>query len=145
MADKRVRETVVPERIPLREQNKSILSVPVKPGFIRRWVNDDPKQPGIRIDSFLRAGWRIVEDSVQVGTEGVVNQNGSLGTGARKYVGSNTVAVLMEIEEQYYNEDQAAKMAELDRIEAAIYRGEGLSEKTRIGDIKIEDRYTLKK
>lgn len=141
----RVRETEEsrPERIPLNEQRKSMLDVPKKPGFVRRWVNDDSRYPGIRINNFLRAGWRVVEDSLSVGTEGVVNQNQSVGSGARKYVGGGVNAILMEIEERYYNEDQAAKAEALDKIEAQIRNGEGIEHK--IGEIRFEDRYTKSK
>ena len=142
MDNKRVRETKSPERIPLAEQNKSVLAVPPKPGFVRRWVNDDPKSAGLRINAFILAGWRIVQEEVQVGTEGVVNQNQSLGTGARKHVGGGFTAILMEIEKKYYDEDQATKMERISTTERAIYGGEGLSEKTKIGEVVAEDRYT---
>lgn len=140
--DKRVRENteVRPERIPLNEQRKSLLDVPEKPGFVRRWINDDPKYPGIRVNNFLRAGWRVVEDAVKVGTEGVVNQNQSVGSGARKYVGGGINAILMEIEEKYYNEDQETKARNLDKIEAQIRDGQGVD--NRFGEIRFEDRYT---
>ena len=144
MENKRVRENIVPNRIPLNEQNKSVLTVPKKEGWVRRFVNDDPAHPGVRISSFLRAGWRVVTDDVEVGTEGIVNQNNSLGTGARKYVGAGITAVLMEIEQIYYDEDQAAKMAKIDAMERAIYDGQGLDTRTKIGEVSIEDRYSRK-
>src|SRR3990172_6461000 len=145
MDNKRVREDSNPKRIPLVEQNKSVLSVPKKAGFTRRWVNDDPKVPGLRIAAFRQAGWRIVEEDVSVGTEGVTNQNQTLGTGARKYNGSGGTMILMEIESKYYDEDQAAKMAKIDETERAIYGGEGIDDKLKIGSIGVEDIYVTTK
>lgn len=143
MDNKRVRESTSPERIPLAEQNKSVLSVPKKPGFVRRWVMDDMRTG--RVNTFLRAGWRVVQDQTEVGTAGVVNQNQSLGTGARKADRSGSTLVLMEIETKYYDEDQATKMAHIDEVERAIYGGEGISDKLKIGSIEVEDRYTTTK
>lgn len=139
MNDKRVRENTSPQRIPLAEQNKSVLTVPKKEGFVRRWVMDDKRTE--RVNAFLRAGWRIVADMVDVGTDGVVNQNQSLGTGARKSDRSGSTLILMEIERKYYDEDQAVKMARIDEIERAIYGGEGIKSDLKIGSIEVEDRY----
>ena len=143
MSDKRVRENTTPERIPLVEQNKSVLTVPKKEGFVRRWVMDD-KRTG-RVDAFLRAGWRIVQDMVDVGTAGVTNQNQSLGTGARKFDRSGSTLILMEIEKKYYDEDQAVKMSRIDEVERAIYGGEGINDKLKIGSVEVEDRYVTTK
>lgn len=140
MDNKRVRENTIPDRIPLSEQNKSVMSVPSKPGFVRRWVNDDPSKPGIRINAFLRAGWRIVTDDVSVGTPGIVNQNTSLGSGARKHATGGLTIVLMEIEQKYYDEDQANKMLKVDKIERAIIGGSGLDERIKIGSTAVEEQ-----
>ena len=143
MSDKRVRENTSPQRIPLAEQNKSVLTVPKKEGFVRRWVMDDRRTQ--RVDAFLRAGWRIVTDMLDVGTDGVVNQNQSLGTGARKSDRSGATLILMEIERKYYDEDQAAKMSRIDEVERAIYGGEGIDSKLKIGSVDVEDQYVTTK
>lgn len=143
MNDKRVRENTSPQRIPLAEQNKSVLTVPKKEGFVRRWVMDDKRTE--RVNAFLRAGWRIVTDMVDVGTDGVVNQNQSLSTGARKSDRSGSTLILMEIERRYYDEDQAVKMARIDEIERAIYGGEGIRSDLKIGNVEVEDRYVTTK
>lgn len=142
MDNKRVREAGGSKRIPLSEQSKSVLTVPKKAGWVRRFVNDDPKHLGVRINRFLKAGWRIVEDSVEVGTEGVVNQNQSIGSGARKYVGGGMQAILMEIEEKYYSEDQELKADKINQLEAQIRNGQGMDDKTKIGSVALEDRYS---
>ena len=132
----RVRENEV-TRVPLHEQKKNLLTVPEKKGFVRRFVNDI--EQGQRVKRFLKAGWRIVEDEEQVGDLGAINQNQSLGTGVRKHVGGNTFAVLMEIEKKYYDQDQAAKAENLDRIEDSIYKDHGV--KNSYGDIKSDVEY----
>lgn len=112
-----------PKRVPLFDQ-RDMMTVPTKPGYVRRWVND----VGIRVERFKLAGWTIVDDAeVQVGELGVTDNNVALGSGARKHVGrtrttDNTYAVLMEIPEEWYREDQAAKMAKVDETEAEIRR-----------------------
>lgn len=112
------------DRVPLHEQKKNLLTVPEKKGFVRRFVND--VEQGQRVKRFLRAGWRIVEDETKVGDPGALNQNQSLGTGIRKHMGDTTYAVLMEIEKEFYDEDQAAKMDRLDQIEKSIYKDHGV-------------------
>jgi hypothetical protein len=134
----RVREEGAPKRIPLTEQKKSLLTCPEKPGFVRRWVNDKPEDKGQRIAAFQKAGWRIVEDTVQVGDLGVENQNQSIGSGARKFVGQGTHAVLMEIEKKYFDEDQALKAERIAEIERAIYSGKDVEGK--YGKIEQSDR-----
>jgi hypothetical protein len=130
-----------PKRIPLHEQKKNLLNVPPRPGFVRRLVNDVDQ--GQRVAAFLRAGYRIVEDETRIGDVGVENQNQSLGTGVRKFVGAGVSSVLMEIEEHLYNEDQAAKMDKLDAIEASIFRGDGVDGK--YGSISREDGFAQTK
>ena len=137
MNDKRVRENTSPQRIPLVEQNKSALTVPKKVGFVRRWVMDDTRTG--RVDAFRRAGWRVVTDMMDVGTDGIVNQNQSIGTGARKSDRSGSTLILMEIETKYYDEDQAVKMARIDEVERAITGGEGIDPKLRIGSVTVSD------
>lgn len=130
-----------PQRIPLHEQKKNLLNVPEKNGFVRRIVNDVDQ--GQRVQAFLRAGWRIVEDESRIGDVGVENQNQSLGSGVRKYVGAGVTSVLMEIEKEYYDEDQAAKAERLDAIEASIYRGDGVDGK--YGSIDREEGFATRK
>ena len=104
-----------PKRIPLHEQRRSILTAPSKPGFVRRIVND----VGNRIERFLQGGYKIVEDKDVIIGEGVDN-NQSLGTGARKGVGKGVTGVLMEIPKEIYDEDQAAKQRLIDEQERAM-------------------------
>lgn len=134
----KVREDAGPERVPLHEQQKNILTVPEKRGFVRRHVNDI--EQGNRIKRFIKAGWRIVEEETSVGDDGVINQNQSLGSGVRKHVGDTTYAILMEIPQELYDADQEAKADRLDKKEDSIYRGHGV--KNSYGNISQEVEFS---
>lgn len=144
MRDREEIKKARPKRTPLFEQRDQ-MAVEAKPGFVRRWVNDLTN----RIEKFRRAGWEIVSDKeVSVGSEGVVDNNVSLGSGARKNVGrtrggDNSQAVLMEIPQELYEEDQRAKQASVTSREEAIYRD--LPDKNFYGDIKSKAGYAKKK
>lgn len=72
------------------------LSAPQRPGFVRRWVNDVTG----RVDRFRDNGWDAVQED---------------GTDAR-HVGGNKnplKAVLMEIPEEFYREDQVKKLSKV--------------------------------
>lgn len=104
-----------PKRVPLHEQRRDILTAPKREGFVRRIVND----VGNRVEKFQKAGWQVVEDPNIFMGEGV-NQNQTLGTGARKGVGTGVTAVLMEIPEEIYNEDQIAKRQSINAKEREL-------------------------
>jgi hypothetical protein len=108
------------KRIPLGTRN--VLTAPKRTGFVRRFVNDK----GDRIQRFKDAGYSIVEEDIQVGDEkiGKPNQLGSSvssqGDGQRK--------VLMEIPEEFYNEDQKIAQDKITAIEKEINRNSTQSE-----------------
>jgi len=103
------------KRVPLGTRN--ILTAPKKSGFVRRFVNDK----GDRIESFKAAGWNAVDDDVQVG-DPKAGKASSMGSLVNPSVGGGMRAVLMEIPEDFYNEDQAAAQAKITRIENEIKR-----------------------
>ncbi len=72
------------------------LSAPQRPGFVRRWVNDVTG----RVDRFRDNGWDAVQEN---------------GSDVRHVGGQKNPlkAVLMEIPEEFYREDQKAKMAKV--------------------------------
>ena len=78
------------------------LTAAQKKGFKRRFVNADPE----RIQAFKDAGWQIVTKE-NLG-EGLQNPVGSQ---AETPVGGGQTAVLMEIREDWWKEDQADKEA----------------------------------
>jgi hypothetical protein len=108
-----------PERVRTSEQKKNLLTTPKIDGYVTRWVNDS--QGGERVRMLQRAGWVIVEDETPVGDAGAVNQNQTLGSGARKYVGAGTYAILMKKREDWYNEDSAADQAKVTEKESHMF------------------------
>lgn len=112
------------ERIPVGTRNR--LTAPKRPGYVRRWVNN---QPG-RIQMFEQAGYTQVTDKdydpanpgvVRVG-DMVGNRPAPMGSSVIEEVGGGNRAVLMEIRKDWYDEDQEAKSRKLDEMEAQIKR-----------------------
>jgi len=95
-----------PIRVPLGTRN--VLTAPKREGYVRRFVNDEKD----RIQQFEDAGYTIVHEEVQVGDSKAGNET-QVGSITNKAVGNGTRAVLMEIKEEWYQEDQKARQ---DRI-----------------------------
>lgn len=110
-----VKKVQLRKRIPLGTRN--ILTAPNKPGFVRRFVNDT----GDRIETFKAAGWNVADDVNQVGDE-KLGRASMMGSSANPHVGGGQRAVLMEIPEEYYNEDKARAQAEITKVENEIKR-----------------------
>ena len=96
-----------PKRTPIGTKN--VLTAPQRKGFVRRFVNDTPD----RIQQFEQAGYTKVIGDVPVGD----GEQEKLGSVVTKSVGSGINAVLMEIPEEFYTEDQQAKQREVDATE----------------------------
>jgi len=107
------------KRIPLGVRN--ILTAPNKPGFVRRFVNDEPD----RIQSFKDAGYNVVDDpNITVG-DPKIGQASSLGNVTNPHIGQGKRAVLMEIPKEFYNEDQADRQAKITKVENEMRRKPG--------------------
>lgn len=117
------------KRIPLHFRNT--IKSKSKPGFVQRVVNDVDD----RIEMFKEAGWRPVSDGREIG-DAQLGVSSRIGAAASKPVGNGVRGVLMEIPEEYYNEDQAYKQARVDATEKALMP-EDMSE-DHYGSIKIE-------
>lgn len=99
-------------------------------GYVRRWVNDRED----RIQQAQAGGYSFVlhsNKSEHVG-EGAESRNIDLGDRVSQVVGRQEsgaalIAYLMEIKQELYDEDQAAKRAEIKITEDAIQRGENQS------------------
>lgn len=103
------------KRIPLGTRN--VLTAPKRPGFVRRFVNDT----GDRIQRFKDAGYSIVEDDIQVG-DPKIGKSDKLGSSVEANVGGGRRAVLMEIPEEYYNEDYNAAQNKITAVENEMRR-----------------------
>ena len=104
------------KRVPLGARN--ILTAPKRPGFVRRFVNDT----GDRIQLFKDAGWSAVESVGNPVGDEQVGRATPIGSSANPHVGGGQRAVLMEIPEEYYNEDYNAAQAKITEVENEIKR-----------------------
>jgi len=100
-------ETGRSTRVPLGVA-RSKLSVPARPGYQRRWVNDTEG----RLLQAQQGGYQYSTDqSLQIGSPDIDNENRDLGARISRVVDKSTgqKAYLMEIKEEFYQEDQASK------------------------------------
>ena len=104
IAEKAIRR---PQRVPIGRQD--VLTVPddvKEPGYFYRYFNDT----GDRIAKAERGGYEVVKGKADpVGSVRVGNSLG-VGSAVTKDVGGGQKSVLMRIKQEYYDEDQAAKM-----------------------------------
>ena len=105
-------ETGRRQRIPLGSA-KFKLAYEDRPGYHRHWMNDRSN----RIHDAERAGYTFVEALNDGRKEKVSRRVGS------HEDGSPMSAYLMEIRQEFYTEDQAAKQKQVDAIDAAILHG----------------------
>lgn len=103
-----------PQRTPVSQRN--ILTVKGKdPAYVYRIVNDTDD----RIAQYKEAGYEIEQESaVSVGDKRV-NAASSVGSGKQISVGQGTKAFVMKIPREWYDEDQAAKLARVAAVEQA--------------------------
>jgi hypothetical protein len=121
------KQTVVrKERVPLGTHRLK-LSAPLREGYHRRWVNDVPG----RIMAFEAAGYQFVikEAAPIIGEGHDLSQSEGVGSRVSYYVGTQEtgqpmMAYLMEIPQEWYDEDQAVKLGKIKETEAAMRTGE---------------------
>lgn len=105
------------QRVPLGIQRLKLQSSQ-RPGFVRRWVNDD----GARIQMAQQGGYEFVRKDGKATTTDAgeaVSQIGGKSEG-----GVPMRIYLMEIREDWYQDDQATKQESIDATEKQIRRGE---------------------
>jgi hypothetical protein len=96
------------------------MNAPQRPGYVRRWVNDDPG----RLDAAQQGGYEFVlgESKSEGGATEGMGQKISRVVGSYDS-GNPKTAYLMEIKKEWYDEDQRAKQGNVDLSEAALRRG----------------------
>lgn len=101
---------------------RNVLSVRGKDeNYEYRIVNDDKD----RVDLFKEAGWEVVSNSdVSVGDKRV-GQTTAPGTAAMMSVGGGVKGVVMRIKKEWYEEDQAAKRANVYELENSTKQNSG--------------------
>ncbi len=105
---------VRPQRAPIGTGNR--LTAKQRPGYHRRYVNDQDD----RIARFEEAGYTVVLDTSEDTSSVRAGSAAPVGSVVRKPVGGGTFAVLMEIPDEWYQEDQEAKARRVDAIEDAM-------------------------
>jgi hypothetical protein len=113
MARTKVGEESPRKRKPIGTQSR--LVAPKRDGYARRFVNDIDG----RVDRFKEAGYEVVTGDVETNS-GQVGLDSQMGSAVCKGVGGGTKAVLMEIKQEWYDEDQAAKHAKIDHVESSL-------------------------
>src|SRR5574343_700072 len=102
------------------------LNAPNREGYVRRWVNDD----NTRLKDFEEGGYQYVYGAKAGDAAGNdVTAREGLDSRVSRVVGkkddgSPLTAYLMEIRQDWYDEDQLAKMRIIDEKEAQMRRGE---------------------
>jgi len=106
------------KRTPIGQRNR--LTVKDKdPNYFYRIVNTTDGSGSDRIEDFKEAGYEVVDN--KVGDKRVDTTSG-LGKNPDFSVGNGIKAVVMRIPREYYEEDQAAKMAHLKAVEDTMYQ-----------------------
>lgn len=110
-----------PERPnPGRRQRLSFRGITVPEGHVARVFNDMDD----RIQEALERGYKFVKSDGTLGDERVADP-ACQGAYVTKSVGGGVKGYLMAIPKEWYDEDQAAKQAEVDRLDAALNRKPG--------------------
>lgn len=127
------RQRPLKDRIPV--STRKVLKYPEKKGYRRRMVNDTDT----RIQTFIEGGWTPVEGD-EKGSDPRAGETSIPGNVVKKSVGQGVTGVLMEIPEELYEEDQAAKQKRISKAEDAMRKddktGKGI-EKDQYGKVEI--------
>lgn len=117
------------ERRPMGGHSQNLQVSGLESGYVPRWFNDE----GDRLRQARMAGYQPI---MQDGAMGKVDVSGGnvdaeQGQWIRKHVGETKTgplyAYLMAIKEEWYLEDQARKMADINEVDQAIKTGNTLT------------------
>ena len=129
-----------PKRVPLSAQRQNLLKSEPRKGFVQRWVNTEDG----RVESFKLAGWTPADGSADNNHRRA--QDGSnVGSIAEKVVNRDPnaaykTAVLMEIPEELYREDQLAKYKKIDDAEKAFDPAKQSQDGADYGEMKLSKK-----
>ena len=108
---------VRPPRTPIGTRN--ILTTPKHPGFHRVWVSDSPSLR-VRLSDYEAAGYTFVEDDIKV-RDNRANSGEKVSSKVTRPGGQGTMLFLMEIPEEYYQEDIKLQDDKLREKEAQMF------------------------
>ena len=129
-----------PKRVPIAEQQRTVLASATRAGYVRRWVNEDPD----RIEKFKLAGWTPVDGKAD-NNQRQAQDGTNIGSTARRLVNRDRAAttshaILMEIPQEFYDEDQVAKANVIDQAELAFDPTKRSQDGADYGEMKINKR-----
>ena len=110
------------ERVPLGGFQQKLNVKHIPNGFVGRWINDE----GGRIAAAQAAGYTFVEDEEVKAERAGTNVESDARIGrvvGTKASGQPMMAYLMKIPERFYEQDQAAKLRQIDETELSITKG----------------------
>jgi hypothetical protein len=110
-----VRPTDHPQRVMPGQGNKLAVEAP-REGFVRRWVTNIPG----RLEEMQQYGYTFVENTGLVANALDSSEASALGTRITRPSGGGNIYYLMEIREDWYQENQDYKQAQIDEIEKAM-------------------------
>lgn len=108
-----------PKRVPLGMRN--VLAAEKRQGYVRRWFNDVDD----RLSRAKDAGWTPVLTDADA-ADPRAGSGSQMGSVVAKSVGGGVRGVLMEIPQEFYDEDKAAKEARIARTEQGLSRQPGI-------------------
>lgn len=125
---RRARRTTLGVRNRLTVRNKDA-------DYVYRVVNDVED----RVELFKEMGYEIVPtDDVQIGDRRV-DVGSNVGSAASVAVGQGIKGIIMRQRKEWYDEDQAAKQADIDRMEQTMGKQDGLYGNVKVGRGRPED------
>lgn len=109
-------------RVPLGVA-RSKLTVAGRTGYVRRWINDYDG----RLQNAQDGGYEFVQNEAvkQIGDADIDNENRDMGARVSRVVDKTTGqrAYLMEIKEEFYQEDQKTKVKKVEETDRRIRKG----------------------
>jgi hypothetical protein len=118
-----------PNRVPINGDVDILTVKGIRPGYHPCWVNEE------KVPKYLGAGYTFVEsDNVTFGSYHV-NQGNPLGARYVRDVGMGKFSYLMEIPQEYYDEDRQAEQDSIDKAE------EGMKQSARQSGLDHGDLY----
>lgn len=136
MTEKRIvnksRATERKTRIPV-SGNRNILTLEnLDPAYNYRWVNDVEG----RLNRFVAGGWAFATKTGEVGDRTADSSSGTSSV-VSKEVGAGVTAYLMRIKMEWFEEDKAAKAAQIDKSEESMKRQLNSKEDASYGKVTI--------
>ena len=121
------------------KQRRTVSANDRDPDFHYRVFNADNEKYAGRLEEAQRMGYIFANDGESLGDEAGIEAS-SIGSNVGRHVGHGTRGVLMKIPKNYYEEDMAAKQAEVDETEMGMVDDELKNASDMYGEgLKVAD------